>query len=101
VTSATGLAGALVSGRTPVIRLRPESRLVAAYNAFGLMLAGTTMADLAITISDGTNTRTFTAARAQRIETTTEDDGNYLRDPVVLGCHNDDGDDDVIITYPA
>lgn len=97
VTAAAGLAMYLVEDRNPMITLDPEARLVDDYDAFGKLLAGDEEA-LQLVLTDGTNTLTIDAPKAQRLTVSDEARDNKRIDQIELECHNSSGDDDLKFT---
>jgi hypothetical protein len=96
--SATGGIGYfVVTDRGPTFELDTEARLIANYNAYGLLLAATTAA-FSFALASGTNTLTIEAPRAQRVEMSDGDRGGKRTDNTVFQCSVDDTDDEITFT---
>lgn len=96
LTDSTGIVHYMVTDIDPKIMLDPEARKVADMDAYGLMLAGTTVA-LVLAVTDGTNTLTITAAAAQRQKVTEGDRDKKMTDAVELLCAVSSGDDSLTL----
>ena len=71
----------------PTLRLKPEARLVADYDAYGLLMAGTVQA-VVLQLTDGTNTLNMSFPEAQRLNITDETRGETLVDGIELEIQN-------------
>lgn len=84
----------------PVVTLDTEARLVATLDTYGIFGAGTTAA-LQLVLTDGTNTLTIDAPRAQRVEVEDTDRDDKTVHALTLELHNSSGDDSISLTRSA
>ena len=83
----------LVTERDPTIEIDPESDLVAGYDIYGTWLAGTTAA-VAMALTNGTRTFTWTIGKAQIREIKPGDRDGILIDTVTAQMVATNGDDE-------
>ena len=91
---------AVVTDFNPIVSLDPEANLVANQDEWRKALSKTTEA-LTWTVSDGTNSASITAPRAQRRGLSTGSRGKRLTDPVSLSLNASSGDDNFTIVLPS
>lgn len=92
ITASTGISHYLVTDIDPTINLDPEARLVADMDAYGLMLAGTTVL-ASLVLSSGGASLTISAAAAQRVKVTSgERDRKALHEIELLCCVSNGND---------
>lgn len=96
-TAASGLHRYQVEDGNPKLKLTPEARLVAHYDAYGKLLAGTVEA-ISMVLTDGTNTITIGMPAAQRIAVTPGKRDEKSLDEAEFELHKDSSGDDVIFT---
>lgn len=94
ITGTSGLAHAHIEGREPGIEVDPEAHLIADSDPHGGLLAMTTAA-LSVVITDGTNTLTIAAPKAQYIDVGDDERGSRLVDTARFQCNADAGDDEL------
>lgn len=92
ITAASGIAHYLVGEIIPKITLDPEARKVADQDAYGLFLAGTTAALVAV-FTSGANTLTITAPAIQRRKVGSDERGKRALHSLEVDCCNSSGDD--------
>jgi hypothetical protein len=95
IKATAGVLQFYVADRSPKLVLGHEAHLVADYDAYGLMLAGTTGA-LNFVVSDGTHTLTITAPALQRVQIDDGDDQGKALDQTTYSLNADDGDDELV-----
>ncbi len=98
ITADSALHRFQVEDGSPKLTIAPEYRLVAHYDHYGLLLAGTQQA-VSFVLTDGTNTLTIAAAAAQRIS---GGDGSREKKrtvPTELELQKDSSGDDLTLTY--
>jgi hypothetical protein len=96
VDATGGVAYCMITDIDPVISMDAEADLVAGYDYYGVMLAGTTAA-VSLALTDGTDTITFTIPAVQYREVPEGDrDGIAIHD-IVGQCVHSSGDDSVAI----
>lgn len=95
--SAGGVAHYLVTERDPTISVDYEGRLVAQFDAFGLLMAGTTAA-ITATATKGANSFLVAAGRAQRRNVNQGDRDGIRTHPTVWQLNASSGDDEVAFT---
>lgn len=101
VTAATAIHRYQVEDGNPQLELAPESRLVAGFDQFGLLSAGSTHA-LVLSLEDGAgNTLGFSMPRAQRITVGQGERGKKRTDPVTFELHGASSDGGLVITSTA
>lgn len=91
---AAGLVHGVIEDRAPMVELDFEAHLIADFNPFSSLLAGTTAA-LNLVFSDGTNTLTVTAPALQYMNIGDESRGGRLTDPSTFRCCASSGDDEL------
>ena len=97
-TSATALQRYQVEDGSPTLKLDPEARLVAQYDAFGLLLAGGEHA-VVLTLADGPgNTVSFSMPRAQRLSVSDAAREKKRVDEVEFELHGGASDGGVVVT---
>lgn len=97
ITAAGGIAYHMITDFDPVLSIDPEADLVAGYDYNGLWLAGTT-AVVALALTDGTYTVTFSIPVMQQKELTLGDrDGIQIYDLTGQCLHTVAGNDAVAI----
>jgi hypothetical protein len=98
--AATGIASGIITDRSVVGSMNPESRLVETDDAFGDWLSGTEEA-LVIELADGTDTITFNAPKLQRQNVQEGDRSGLQIDDISFSCNRSSGDDEFTITFAA
>lgn len=100
-TAATALHRYQVEDGNPTLSLDPEARLVAQYDAYGLLLAGGTHA-IVLTLTDGPgNSISFSMPRAQRLTVEDGERDKKLTDPVTFELHKGSSHGGIVITETA
>lgn len=94
----SGYAAGLVTDRKPVGKVNPEAALVATKDNYGLWIAGTEEA-LSIALTDGTDTITVAAPKAQRVNVQEGDRNMIQTDEIDFQCNASAGDDELTITF--
>lgn len=97
VGSQGGAIHALVTDRAPVWSMDCEDDKVAGYDFYGKWLAGTTAA-LSLVCTNGTDTATFTTAKAQFTSLTQADRDQIMALDVSANCIATSGDDEFDLT---
>lgn len=100
-TAATAVHRYQVEDGNPTLKLDPEARLVADYDAFGLLLAGGEHA-VVLTVRDGAgNTMGFSMPRAQRTSVGDSSRDKKRVDEVEFECHGGASDGGIVVTLTA
>ena len=99
-TKASGYESALITDRSIKGTWNPESRLVATEDVFGLWIAGTEEA-FSLSLTDGTDTITIAAPKAQRVNVQEGDRNGIQTDEIEWQANKsaDAGDDELTIDF--
>lgn len=100
LAATTGIHHFLNGKRRPKLTLDPESRLVASYDHYGLLLAGATTA-FSMAFTSGATTLTIAAPAAQRTTIAGAARGEYSTENVEMECRADAGDDELTFAEAA
>lgn len=100
ITSVSGVKHAVISAREPTIELDPEAHLIADFNLWDKLLAGTPVSIL-LKVSDGTHYLEFAAPKAQYLTVGDETRGARQVDTLTFQCNANEGDDELSITVPT
>lgn len=88
VTADSGLHCYQVEDGAPMLKLDPEARLVAHYDAYGLLLAGAAV-PVQLVLTDGTNTSTIDLPSCQRLGVSDASREKKVVDAVEFECQKD------------
>jgi len=100
VNAAAGIANYCIADYQPVVRITAEDDLVAGYDYYGILAAGTEAA-ISLVLNDGTDKVTFTIPKVQLREINESDNEGIAMVELAGQCNHSSGNDAITIAAAA